>query len=198
MRRTVENFNVPYDELTEEQREQLSNIYQDNGLLTGLNRHPLEGVTLADHVAAAEAAEKFTDSKSNGGNKTMTHPTNNAVHLFRRVWPGAAVNRNVHKGDSEMMSEIVDKELEKSHEEYSWRQLGPAQREVLLEPHLLAKSKECGRKDGQTLAAWLAVTGLNKRQLTEWRIDKLVAFAAQTAANDLEQGIKEPKSQFTF
>jgi hypothetical protein len=125
-------------------------------------------------------------------------PTNNVAHLFQRSWRGEPVVHGAHESEGQIIGRIVDAELRKSEEQYRWNQLGPKQREALLEPALLEKSKLVGRQESETLLSFYARTGLNPRQLREWKVDRLISFAAQTKANDEAQGIHEPKSQLTF
>jgi len=118
---------------------------------------------------------------------------NRDAWMFRKGWAGEPVNHNTHLSEGELMGKICDRELAKAEEQFTNRMLGPMQLATLQEPELLAKSAEAGRCEGETLMAWYGKTGIDPRKLREWRIDKLISWAAQTARNDKEQGISEPK-----
>jgi hypothetical protein len=117
---------------------------------------------------------------------------NRDMHMFTK-FVQQPTDRTVHAGDGELIGRIVDRELAVAEEQFTNRMLGPLQLASLQTPELLEKSAACGRRESEPLNSFFGRTGIDPRKLREWTVERLTKFAEQTARNDAEQGISEPK-----
>jgi hypothetical protein len=90
--------------------------------------------------------------------------------------------------DNRIMQAIVEKEFER----------GPLQKRTIEDPALLDKSERCGRRQGETLVAFLGRSGLNRAQLASFTDDDVKTFVQLAETNRTNEGIREPSGPRTF
>jgi hypothetical protein len=106
----------------------------------------------------------------------MKMPTNNAVGLFARMFPGETPVQGPSFGQS--MEQMIQESLK-----------SPLAREVYPDDFLLEKTKSV-RRLNETMLSYHGRVGLSPRQCAEWTIERITNFTKLVEASN-EDNIPE-------